>query len=197
MDQPTQEELGILNDQRFLVVKQHLSDKVISHLAEIERLIHREIETTSFEFPEGTFLRAGKISKGENYRYLPYFLLDYPRLFTKKDVFAYRSMLWWGNEFSCTLHLAGQPLADHIKNLLSRLNKDKDIFFCLHENPWEYHFESSNYILASNLKIKDMEEHIRKHDFIKISAKISLDKWDQFSDFTLFNFKRFLNMLDQ
>lgn len=193
---PTQEELEVLKNQRFLIVKQHLSDKIISHLASIERRLHKEIKSSDFNFPKGTFLRSGKISKGENYQSLPYFLLDYPRMFTKTDVFAFRSMLWWGNEFSCTLHMAGTPLARFKDKIISELTGDNEMFFCVHDNPWEYHFEPSNYLPVNQLSGKNIKNHIESHDFIKISNKISLDKWDQFGDFTLFSFRRFLNMLE-
>ncbi|MEQ8878169.1 MAG: hypothetical protein RLQ12_00980 [Cyclobacteriaceae bacterium] len=99
MDHPTQEEIKILSDKRFLIVKQQLADKIITQLAEIERVLHKAINSSSFNYPEGTFIRSGKISKGENYRSLPFFILDYPRMFTKENAFAFRTMLWWGNEF--------------------------------------------------------------------------------------------------
>lgn len=66
----------------------------------------------------------------------------------------------------------------------------------MHDNPWEYHFEPGNYLPIGELKKKDIENHMKTHDFIKVSDKISLDKWDQFGDFTLFTFKRFLNLLE-
>ena len=196
MDHPTQEELSILKDQRFLLVKQTLSDKIVSHLAVIERMIHRELRSLSFDFPEGTFLRSGKISKGENYRLLPYFLLDYPRMFSREDAFAFRTMLWWGNEFSCTLHLAGKPLQSVHKLLSSQLIKEKDLYFCINDNPWEYHFEESNYQQLDKLSLNDIKNHIEMYGFVKISDKISLDKWDKFGDFSLITLKRFIKLLD-
>src|SRR5687767_11488510 len=48
-----------------------------------------------------------KISKGENYEGLPYLILDYPRFFKPDNIFAVRTMFWWGNFFSTTLHLSG------------------------------------------------------------------------------------------
>src|SRR3954452_928432 len=47
-----------------------------------------------------------KISRGENYRGLPYVMLDYPRIFSKDHTFAIRSFYWWGNFFSITLQLS-------------------------------------------------------------------------------------------
>src|ERR1700743_3182070 len=49
-----------------------------------------------------------KISRGENYRGLPWVMLDYPRVFGREDVLAIRTMFWWGHGFSVTLHLKGK-----------------------------------------------------------------------------------------
>lgn len=196
MDHPTQEELEALKDQRFLRIKQTLSDKVIHQLSMIERLLHKELKTSKFNFPDKAFLKAGKISRGENYQSLPYFLLDYPRLFTQEDVFAYRTMIWWGNEFSCTLHLGGTSLRKYAGKLKARLPKAKQLFFCIHNNPWEYHFGESNYLPIEKLSSKNITEQIETHDFIKISDKISLDNWDQFGDFSLTTLKRFLKLIE-
>lgn len=48
-----------------------------------------------------------KISRGENYRGLPWVMLDYPRVFGREDVLAIRTFFWWGHSFSVTLHLKG------------------------------------------------------------------------------------------
>jgi hypothetical protein len=49
-----------------------------------------------------------KISRGENYKG-PMACFDYPRYFNKDDVFAIRTLFWWGN-FSITLHLSGYKM---------------------------------------------------------------------------------------
>jgi len=48
-----------------------------------------------------------KIAKGENYKQLPYVMLDYPRCFEKENTLAIRTMFWWGNYFSIHLQLEG------------------------------------------------------------------------------------------
>lgn len=48
-----------------------------------------------------------KVSRGENYRGLPWVMLDFPRVFGRADVFAIRTMFWWGHGFNITLHLKG------------------------------------------------------------------------------------------
>ncbi|MAX25960.1 MAG: hypothetical protein CMJ19_15795 [Phycisphaeraceae bacterium] len=195
MQQLTEEEFKVLQDHQFLLTKQEVSNKIISYLAEIERKVHQQIEVMDFDFPSRAFLRSGKISKGENYKSLPYYILDYPRMFSKTDVFAFRSMLWWGQSYNCTLHLSGQPLERARKQLIERLEKEHNIYFCVHPNPWEYHYEQSNYKLVTDLNKNEIIHHIDQHHFIKISRKIPLEKWDYFSDFTLKSLNLFLNFI--
>lgn len=193
---PTEEELAILNDVKFLRLKNELSEKIIKHFAQIERALHQEVQRASFPFPKGTFLKAGKISKGEQYQELPYFILDYPRLFTKKEVFAFRTMLWWGHHFSTTLHLQGSFLEANKKQIIRNLVKDKGLYFCVNKQPWEYHYEPHNYLMIRDLQENELDLQIRNNGFIKISNFIPVTAWDDFSSFTLTSFARFLKCLN-
>lgn len=192
---PSLEEIEILSDQKFLRLKDTVSTKIIRHLSEIERSIHDQIQEVNFDFPAGTYLQAGKISKGENYQGLPYFVLDYPRLFSQKEVFAFRTMLWWGNQFSCTLHIGGAQIETLSKHFYSSLSNEKDMYFCVASSPWEYHFETSNYVLSSQLNDTAMLEHAYKNNFIKISRFIPVQDWNRYKSFTIESFARFLMML--
>ncbi|MEP0368064.1 MAG: hypothetical protein ABJN36_19505 [Cyclobacteriaceae bacterium] len=193
---PSSEELQVLADVTFLSLKDSVSKKIIASLASIERELHKEIEASAFPFPNHAFLRSGKISKGENYRGLPYFILDYPRLFTQTEVFAFRTMLWWGHEFSCTLHLGGKQLERISPKILNDISLDTDIFFCVKDNPWEYHFEKDNYLKSNELSADQMQSYISKNNFMKISRCISINEWKKFKSYTLETFARFLMLLD-
>ena len=59
-----------------------------------------------------------KISKGENYKGLPWLVLDYPRYFNKEDIFAIRTLFWWGNFFSITLHISGKYKMRYEKKII-------------------------------------------------------------------------------
>ena len=51
------------------------------------------------QLPVEFFDVSPKISRGEQYLGLPYVMLDYPRIFSKENVFAIRTFFWWGNYF--------------------------------------------------------------------------------------------------
>jgi len=187
-------ELNVLSDRDFLMAKQRLTEKVVKHLAQTERELQAMVATSGFPFPEGTQVKAGKIAKGENYRQLPYFVLDYPRLFSHQSTFAFRSMLWWGHQYSCTLHLSGDALMQFRESLLTHLPSASD-YFCIHQTPWEYHFGSDNYVPLSTLNANQIEQHLAGTGFVKVSNFTTLENWANFPSFTREVFARFLTYL--
>ncbi|MFY0599064.1 MAG: hypothetical protein JXR03_05300 [Cyclobacteriaceae bacterium] len=192
---PSEKELEVLQDREFFLIKDSISKKTISCLSEIEQALKVEINQSSSVFPSNAFTQSGKISKGENYRGLPYFVLDYPRLFSKKEVFAFRTMLWWGNEFSCTLHIAGDQLKTIRDNAFETIRQES-FYFCVSNSQWEHHFDSSNYTSANELSVNEMRHHMNTNGFIKVSRKISLQEWTAFKSFTLESFARFLQIIN-
>jgi hypothetical protein len=114
-----------------------------------------------------------KISKGENYGGLPYLVLDYPRQFDSFNIFAIRTMFWWGNEFSSTLHLAGSyktALSPAIEASYGLLSKH-DYFIGVSEDPWQHHFGEDNYRPVAFFDEDDFREQCRRFDHLKIAAR--------------------------
>jgi hypothetical protein len=125
-------------------------------------------------------ISPGKISKGENYRGLPYLVLDNPRYFNRDHILAIRTMFWWGNFFSVTLHLCGQPkkMFSHSIILSFPYLKHEDFYVCVHESEWEHHFEAGNYLSLSGMEKEEFEFILETKPFLKLSKKIPLEKWD-------------------
>ena len=69
--------------------------------------------------PEVIKTSTPKISKGENYKDLPYVMLDYPRCFQKEKTIAIRTFFWWGNFFSINLQLSGEYKEQALPSLQS------------------------------------------------------------------------------
>ena len=103
----TPKELQYIHDTDFLLTKAAVSEKVRSLLNQTHDALRQYVAAEHLSFPEGVQARAGKMARGENYHHLPYQILDYPRKFTREDVFALRTMFWWGHFFSVTFQLGG------------------------------------------------------------------------------------------
>ena len=117
-----------------------------------------------------------KISKGENYLGLPYLVLDYPRQFDLTNIFAVRTMFWWGHFFSSTLHLAGAYKEIHLEKIETayRLLAKQQYYICINEDPWMHHFEEENYKQIDTLSEETFVAYCREYEHLKIAAKWSL-----------------------
>ena len=191
--QLTEKELLILQDTDFLLTKATVLEKINTLLRQTREELKGCVENSNFSFPDGTDLLNGKISKGENYKNLPYMVLDYPALFTTKTVFAYRTMFWWGNFFSATLHLEGIALNYYRNYITINLNKllEKDVYIGVGDTPWQYHYEKDNYIpLTENHKY-----FINNCKFLKLSKKLELKKWNDVPEFSTNFFELILPVL--
>ena len=126
-------------------------------------------------------LAAPKIAKGENYLQLPYLLLDYPRCFTKEAVFAVRTMFWWGNFFSCTLHISGSYKVLYQQALVANIAalQNNDFYICINKNEWEHHFLPENYVAANTLTEEEIKSILLQQHFIKVAAKFPLHQWNK------------------
>ena len=129
--------------------------------------------------PQEIFTASAKISKGENYKGLPYVMLDYPRCFGKSDTFAMRTMFWWGHFFSVTLHLKGQYkslLMPAVKNQLGLLAQE-NFYISISGDEWRHDFEGDNYIPISSAKQQVIVQNLLESSYFKIAGKIALDEW--------------------
>ena len=201
MDQPFQlsgKEFNYIQDKDFLLTKHIIITKIKSELAHIEKALTHTIKISKTDIPVEVLQRAGKISKGENYRGLPYLVLDHPRYFKKEGVFAFRTMFWWGHFFSSTFHLQGKYLDLYRNNILDQILslKNNNLYICNGATPWEYHYEPDNYLFIDTLEEKELQNLIKTKDFIKISSRLDLKKWYALEEFTIRTFtlmSQFLN----
>lgn len=174
-------EMQLVTDTDFILTKRIIIDKaqlLFGRLAEAMQHI-AAVEGEGLEVE--VLATSPKISKGENYLQLPYVLLDYPRCFDKTDVFAVRTMFWWGNFFSCTLHLSGKYKVKYLQALEKNipLLQQSDLYVCTNTNEWEHHFESSNYVAANTLSAAAVKAILLQQHFIKVAAKFSLAQWNE------------------
>jgi hypothetical protein len=131
--------------------------------------------------PAEIFITPPKISKGENYNGLPWLMLDHPRHFEKQNAFAIRTLFWWGNFFSVTLHLSGKYKEQYAGKIISHYDTlcKKNFHLCISNTEWEHHFEKTNYCAVSELNAEAFEQSINEKSFIKLSAKIDLYQWEK------------------
>jgi hypothetical protein len=137
-----------------------------------------------------------KISRGENYLGLPYLVLDYPRLFTPDAVFAVRSFFWWGRFFSSTLQLSGRHKEEALPKLISAYATFSNHHIGVNADPWQHHFDSSNYRPVETLSHEDYRKVLHTQPHIKLATKLPVEEWQQAETFLFENWKLYLNVLN-
>ncbi|MGZ8557395.1 MAG: hypothetical protein ACXWWC_03640 [Chitinophagaceae bacterium] len=175
---PEEESLVIRAD--WILTKNSVIQKTIQLLASLQTQQECLLKSYKDFFTEEIINSSPKISKGENYHGLPYLILDHPKYFNKKNVFAIRMFFWWGNFFSGTLHLSGIYKTKYEEKILASFEtlQTNGFYVCINEYQWEHHFEMTNYKPLSNVTAYQFEEMISNKTFIKLSKKISLEQWN-------------------
>jgi|SRR5580658_2635596 hypothetical protein len=113
-----------------------------------------------------------RISKGEQYKGLPWVMLDYPRVFGKEDILAIRTMFWWGHYFNVTLHLKGGYLRTYLPVILARRAELEAAGFWpgTSEDEWEHDHRPGEWGMGDRL------DRIADRPFLKVSARCELDQ---------------------
>ncbi|HTS43371.1 MAG TPA: hypothetical protein VMH01_03170 [Puia sp.] len=174
----SQEELQLAENAGLILTKNTIIRKIYELFGVLAEKMKIELESVSF--PEEIKHTNPKISKGENYRGLPYVVLDYPRLFTKENIFAVRTLFWWGHYFSITLHLKGV----YKKKFLERIKKniflfaENDFYVGISKDEWAHAMHENNYMQLKEAETASYNKMLDEHDFLKLSAKINPDQWN-------------------
>lgn len=172
------QELQLVCDTQLILTKRTIIDKVYAVFGELAQTFRVLLDKEASGY-NGNLLEP-KIMKGENYLLLPYVVLDYPRQYAKKDVLAIRTIFWWGNFFSITLHVSGQyqqQTAAHILQQLESLQQQQ-LYICTGNDQWQHHFEKDNYSLLKEKSNDEVAAVLLQKDFIKLAAKFPLTQWN-------------------
>jgi hypothetical protein len=182
----SKEELALVTDADFILTKNRIIQKVYQLFGNLSE----EFRERSKQLPSSFLTISPKIAKGENYQGLPWVMLDYPRAFSKTDVFAIRCFFWWGKFFSITLQIQGSNKANYSDSIKSHLAANpEEWWICIADDPWQHHFDRNNYCQYN------VELNLSTLPFIKLAKKIPLEQWDHSYDFFSVTFQEILQML--
>jgi hypothetical protein len=171
------DELQLVQNAGLILTKNAIIQKTIGLFAVLAENMQEEISTT--RLAEEVASTSPKISKGENFKGLPYVILDYPRLFGREDIFAIRTMFWWGNYFSTTLHLKGiykEMYAGAVSKNISFLRL-KSFSIAVSSDEWQHDHEN-NYISLLRITESELSDIMQNKSFLKVSATTALSQWE-------------------
>lgn len=185
-----------MHETELFRIKYQAMDKVAHLFGEASQELKKVIG--HYNLPSEVREKRAKIFRGENYLQLPYVVMDYPALFGTENIFAYRTMYWWGNFFSFTIQLSGEFLHMYKNSLLSNIGSlaGKNIYFCINSTPWQYHYEAENYVSVDEVikKTGIIEKQISERNFIKLSRSIKISEWDNLSQVCAETFQQFMQV---
>jgi len=185
-------ELELMQNAEIILTKNKILEKMKGLLEEVQE---KQIDFVKQDLVNNDIFKVSpKISRGENYLGLPYLILDYPRQSCQNNFVFIRTMFWWGNFFSCTLHIAGNSkklFSNDIKRSYSEL---KNHFIGVNNDQWVHHLEDTNFKKISSLTKVEFDQCCDEFEHLKIAGKFSLSEWTN-APLNLFNsWKFYLNI---
>ncbi len=138
---------------------------------------------------------SNQLLKGENYKGLPYRILDYPRLFKQDGIFAYRIMFWWGRGFYFTFHLSGKYLKPYLPKVETQFSKwqHQNVFYYHHHEEWEHEIAAPFYHPIENIHFKDLQQIGEQQGFVKFARQLEVLQIEKVKEVGLESFKLFLS----
>ena len=184
------DELAKLQDQSFLLAKKQIDQRVTGLLLESQKSLLDWIEQNRAPLTKGLSLKPRKVSKGENYQDLPYWVSDFPADMSGSDIWTYRTVVWWGHFISFSLILAGRHKAA-VKLQLTELNQP-NLYFTIGNSPWKLELSAENQRPCKQLGPAEMEQHFSKHSFLKMSKQEKLENINQLPQLCVVSFEHLI-----
>ena len=189
-------ELELVCNRDWILTKHIIIDKVYKIFGELSVSMQERVRQITSTLPREAAEGNPKISRGENYQGLPYVMLDYPRCFGKQEVLAVRTLFWWGNYFSSTLHVKG-PVA---KNMVINVGKKSIISGIAtvrisdRGDEWNHTLHSENYMSSQEWLLKEATQE-GENSFLKLAMQYPLKDWDMAPVFLKQNFEQWMNLI--
>ena len=183
----------------WILTKNAIIQKVNAFFGEVCETYQGLVAANPALASDPAFAIGPKISKGDQYEGLPWVMLDYPRVFSVKDVFAVRTFFWWGNQMSITLQLQGKyqqfysnAIQQYFFLRAGNPHAQYPWFVCINpDDPWQHHFREDNYVPAAQFP----PAAFAQLPFLKLAKKIPLEEWDDMEFFLQETFKDILLLL--
>ena len=169
-------EVKLLNMVDIFLHKPAIMKKVEANLTALKQVVIKTLSQEPHTCPPESDIVKGQIVRGENHKGFPFISLDMPQMFSKSQMFTYRTLFWWGHNLIFSLILK-QDNQDPLIEKLIQLKEHpewKDVQLAIAPTPWEWEKDMKNFIPlfgTSDIKIKDTINSVK---YIKICRFYSL-----------------------
>lgn len=171
----TKHELNFARNTSYPLAKHQIVQKVsqlFQHLG--QKLVHDFGNQTLFQSSEY------KITRGENYRLMPYLVLDFPRISGKNFPITCRTFFWWGHYFSCTIMV--QTVLIDLDTTAELLAFSRKTRLLVGDDLWEQDLNSAVYTKLNKLSPAEIKPILEQQEYLKIVTKIALNDYDNLEE---------------
>lgn len=175
----TPEELNLLADRSIFDLRARIYPKIQELLVALREELEQVTPPGEPPFADPSWILSGKISKGENYKGLPFRVLDYPACFEQHHLFIFRTLMLWGCHFSFHLILTGKQMEKHRDALAQGYPQLQEMGFRLskQDSPWDWTLDESSHYSTHELDQEGFANVIRACTFIKISREWPIEQF--------------------
>src|SRR6187397_1324077 len=184
-------EIELVSSPDIILTKNAILQKIKSFLEGFQLKQQDIIQRYLSHLPEEVLKISPKISRGENYKGLPWLVLDNPRHFQHNNIFAIRTMFWWGNFFSITLHVSGKNKNDLLKNLTDNVSllAKNDFYIYNSTKEWEHDIDPGSYKKLSAINEDELQKIFAANSFLKLAVKFTVESLETVEDKPLRNYE--------
>ena len=163
-------EIKLFNTVDIFLHKPAIIKKAEINLLKLKQEIVEELSRSPHPCPPEADIIKGQIVRGENNKGFPFISLDMPQMFSKTQMFTYRTLFWWGHDLIFSLILKQTDQTPLIKKLiqLKEYPEWSGIQLATAPSPWEWEKGSNNFIPLSEASEKDIRETIGSVQYIKL-----------------------------
>ena len=135
-------ELEMINTVDVFIHKPTIMKKAEGYLNHFKEAMI--VELAGGNFPASTDIIKGQLARGENNKGFPFLSLDMPQMFSKTEMFTFRTLFWWGHYLGYFLILKGEKLGSHLEQLIAMQKEPAftKVLVSTSPTPWEWGRES-------------------------------------------------------
>ena len=169
-------EVKLLNTVDIFLHKPAIMKKAEANLTALKQEVIKTLSQAPHPCPPESDIVKGQIVRGENHKGFPFISLDMPQMFSKNQMFTYRTLFWWGHDLIFSLILKQENQAPLIEKLIQLKEHPEweDIQLAIALTPWEWEKDMNNFIPlfgTSDIKIRDTINSVK---YIKLCRFYSL-----------------------
>ena len=162
--------MEMLNHVEVFLHKPAIMKKGEHYLNALGEEMMRELTHSNISFPPGTKLDKTQLARGENNKGFPFLSLDIPQMFSKTEMFTFRTLFWWGHYLGFSLILKGEHLPRTTDKLIANKNNPawSDVYLATAPSPWEWSLTHENFKRISNTADAELLNLIDTIEYIKV-----------------------------